>query len=245
MNCNELMFDKNVVSSLKLIWEFTKLNQTIEPCDIIFACGCSNLEIPVRCAELFKQGYGKKILFSGGEGKITKEKFHKSEAEIYRDIAISHGVPSEQILLETNSTNTGDNFRFSREILEKNHVKSVLIVHFATSERRTLATAQAILPEYHLFITSPELTFSDFLSKLRQSSEYFYREVCLLVGDIQRMIIYPQLGWQKKVNIPDSIIQSYYFLKEKGFDQFIYSPSDILKLINDNHISVSNVNLFS
>lgn len=245
MDCTDLMFNEDIISSLKQIWNFTKLNQTIEPCDVIFACGCSNLDIPVRCAELFKQGYGKKILFAGGVGKITKGKFQRSEAEVYRDIAIRYGIPSGQILLETRSTNTGDNFRFSKEILENNHVKSVLIVHFVTSERRTLATAQAILPEYHLFITSPELTFSAFLSKLQQSSEYFYREVCLLVGDIQRMIIYPQLGWQRKVDIPDSIIQTYYFLKEKGFNQFIYSPSDILKLINDNDISVSDVNLFS
>lgn len=245
MDCTSLMFDEDIISSLKEIWNFTKLNQTIEPCDVIFACGCSNLDIPVRCAELFKQGYGKKILFAGGVGKITKGKFQKSEAEVYRDIAIRHGVPSEQILLETRSTNTGDNFRFSKTILEEYKIESILVVHFPTSERRTLATAQAILPEYRLFITSPELTFSAFLSKLQQSSEYFYREVSLLVGDIQRMIIYLQLGWQKEVDIPDIIIQKYYFLKEKGFRQFIYSPSDILKLINDNHISVSNVNLFS
>ena len=245
MDCTDLMFDEDIISSLKEIWNFTKLNQTIEPCDVVFACGCSNLDIPVICAELFKQGYGKKILFAGGVGKITKGKFQKSEAEIYRDIAIRHGVPSEQILLETRSTNTGDNFRFSKTILEEYKFESILVVHFATSERRTLATAQAILPEYRLFITSPELTFSAFLSKLQQSSEYFYRAVSLLVGDIQRMIIYPQLGWQKEVDIPDIIIQTYYFLKEKGFNQFIYSPSDILKLINDHHISVSNVNLFS
>ena len=245
MDCTELMFDENIISSLKVIWGFTKLNQVIEPCDVIFACVCFNLDIPVKCAELFKQGYGKKILFAGGLGKITKEKFQKSEAEIYRDIAMRHGVSSEHILLEINSTNTGDNFRFSKTILEKYKIKSILIVHFATSERRTLATAQAILPEYRLFITSPDLSFSDFLSKLQQSSEYFYREVSLLVGDIQRMIIYPQLGWIKEVDIPDDIIQTYYFLKNKGFDQFIYSTSDILKLINDYHIDISNVNLFS
>lgn len=245
MDYSQLMFDKNVISSLQVIWNFTKLNQVIEPCDVIFACGCSNLDIPVKCAELFNQGYGEKILFSGGLGKITKGTFKKTEAEIYRDIAIERGVPADKILLETDSTNTGDNFRFSRKILEKEHVKSILIVHFATSERRTLAAAQKIIPEYRLFITSPDLTFSSFLSKLQHSSEYFYNEVSLLVGDIQRMIVYPQLGWQRELDIPSSIIQTYYFLKEKGFNQFIYSSSDILKLIKDCNIIIDNLNLFS
>lgn len=41
------------------------------------------MDFPVKCAELFKAGYGKKILFSGGVGKVTKAAFEKSEAEGY------------------------------------------------------------------------------------------------------------------------------------------------------------------
>ena len=170
------------------------------------------MDIPVKCAELFKCGYGKRILFAGGPGKITSSKFKKSEAEVYRDIAVQCGVPDEAILLETKSTNTGDNFRFSKRLLYQNQVKKILLVHYATSERRTLSVAKAILPEFDFIITSPELTFSSFLEQLRHSSEYFYSEVSLLVGDIQRMIIYPQLGWQEEVEIPASIIHAYFFL---------------------------------
>lgn len=245
MDSQDLRYDKEVLASLRVIWDFMKLNQPIEPCDIIFACGCANMDIPIKCVELFKNGYGKKILFSGGFGKITKGKFQKTEAEIYRDIAISEGISESDIFIENQSTNTGDNFRFSKPILEKNNVCSMLIVHFATSERRTLATAQAILPNLRMMITSPDLTFSEFLSRFQQQVDYFYREVSLLVGDIQRMIIYPQFGWQKAVEIPTSVIQSYYFLKEKGFTQFIYSPSDILELIHKNHLTFNDPNLFS
>lgn len=245
MNIEKLMVDQEVISNIKNIWNFTRLHQKIEPCDIIFACGCSNLDIPVKCAELFKSGYGKKILFAGGLGKITSSKFKKSEAEVYRDIAVQCGVPDEAILLETKSTNTGDNFRFSKKLLYQNQVKRILLVHYATSERRTLSAAKAILPEFHFIITSPELTFEDFLEKLRQSPEYFYKEVSLLVGDIQRLVIYPQLGWQEKVDIPESIIHTYFFLKNKGFDKFIYSSSDILDLVKKYKSDLQNPNLFS
>ena len=245
MEIMDYRYDSDVIHALEVIWNYMKLNQSIQPCDIILGCGCSNLDIPVKCAELFKAGYGKKILFSGGAGKVTKDAFQKSEAEVYRDIAIAQGVSSDDILLETKSTNTGDNFRFSKGILECYHTKSVLIVHFPASERRTLATAKRILPSLQLFITSPDLDFNQFITRLQRNVSFFHREVSLLVGDIQRLIIYPQLGWQEKILVPDEVVRVYYFLKSKGFDDYIYSSSDILKLFNDNHISISNANLFT
>lgn len=183
-------------------------------------------------------------MFAGGPGKITSSKFKKSEVEVYRDIAVQCGVPDKAILLETKSTNTGDNFRFFKRLLYQNQVKKILLVHYATSERRTLSVAKAILPEFDLIITSPELTFSSFLEQLRHSSEYFYSEVSLLVGDIQRMIIYPQLGWQEEVEIPASIIHAYFFLNNKGFDKFIYSSSEILELVKKHKPNLQEPNLF-
>lgn len=183
-------------------------------------------------------------MFAGGPGKITSSKFKKSEVEVYRDIAVQCGVPDKAILLETKSTNTGDNFRFFKRLLYQNQVKKILLVHYATSERRTLSVAKAILPEFDLIITSPELTFSSFLEQLRHSLEYFYSEVSLLVGDIQRMIIYPQLGWQEEVEIPASIIHAYFFLNNKGFDKFIYSSSEILELVKKHKPNLQEPNLF-
>lgn len=76
----DLRYDKDVISKLEIIWNFMKLDQEIRPCDIIMGCGCNNTNIPVRCWELFQEGYGQKILFAGGLGKITSQKFDKSEA---------------------------------------------------------------------------------------------------------------------------------------------------------------------
>lgn len=93
-----------------------KLNQKIDKCDLIIGCSCSYLEVADKCVELNKEGYAPKILFTGGLGKITKDNFNKTEAEIYKDIAINKGVSDKDILIETKSTNTGDNFRFSIDL---------------------------------------------------------------------------------------------------------------------------------
>ncbi len=57
-----------------------------------------------RCAELYKAGLAKKIIFAGGlyEGDVT-------EAQAMKDIACTAGVPGEKILIEEFSRNTYQN----------------------------------------------------------------------------------------------------------------------------------------
>lgn len=49
-----------IVKSLKILWDYMRLQQPLEKCDLIIGCGCSNLDIPVKCSQLFKDGYGSK-----------------------------------------------------------------------------------------------------------------------------------------------------------------------------------------
>ncbi len=224
-----------IEKALKEIWNYMKLNQSIEKCDLIIGCGCANLDIPIKCAKLQREGYAPKILFAGGLGKITKNRFNKSEAEIYKDIAISNGIKDEDILIETKSTNTSDNFRFATKILDENNIKynKILIVHLPINERRTYSAAKIILKDKELIITSPDITFDKYLKKLNKKSlEEIIDEISVVVGDIQRMIVYPQFGWQAKDDVPKSIIDKYYYLKNLGFSKYVLSKQQIKDLIN-------------
>lgn len=223
-------FDLDIISNVKTIWDFLVLDEKVEPCDIIMGCGCINTDIPVYCAQLFKEGYGKKILFAGGLGKLTKHQFNKSEAEVYRDIALGEGVSSSDILLETTSTNTGDNFLLSKSILDENGCQKILIVHKPYSERRTLLTAMAQLPDYEWLITSPCSQFDVYLSYMQMDEELFQNQVSLMVGDVQRCMIYPQLGYMLESEIPSQVMESYSYLIEKGFDNYIFSENKILSM---------------
>lgn len=226
-------YEKEIINALQEIWNYMRLNQSLEKCDLIMGCGCSNLEIPIKCAQLYKEGYAKKILFTGGLGKITKNTFNKSEAEIYKDIAIKQGVDEKDILIETKSKNTVENFKFSFNILKKNNIKAhkILIVHGLLAQKRTLSCAKAILKDQDFLITSPDTSFEEFLEKLKGNKQAI-DTISTIVGNIQRLIIYPQFGWQKETEVPKNIINIYYFLKELGFSKYILSENEINNLIN-------------
>ncbi len=192
----EDLMNKEFLKNLKIIWDYMNLNMVLEKCDLIIGCGCMNMDIPVRCAELFKQGYGKKILFTGGLGKVSKNILNKAEAEIFRDIAIAEGIDSRDIFIENKSTNTGDNFRFALDIIKNNNIDfdKILIVHSMLSERRTLNAAKAIINNKKLFITSPNKTFDSFIKYLKDNEDKIYDSISCTVGDIQRIIIFHSLA---------------------------------------------------
>lgn len=225
-----------ILNCLEIIWNYMFLNQSIEKSDLIIGCGCANLEIPVKCAQLYMDGYAPKILFAGGYGKITKNSFNKSEAEKYRDIAIKYGVPESDIILETKSTNTGDNFRFAMKVLENENIKhdKIIIVHKRINERRTFSSAKKILNDKELFITSPDITYNQFIENLENNIDNIEKNISVIVGDIQRILIYPQLGWQTKNEIPDQVMKAYEYLRDIGFNKYVFSNEEINRLISNN-----------
>lgn len=46
------------------------------------------------------------------------------------------------------------------------------------------------------------------------------------------MIVFPQFGWQTENDVPQDVLNSYYFLKNMGFDKYILTKSDIDLLID-------------
>lgn len=242
-------FENELIPLLKTIWDYFVLDMPITKSDIIIGCGCKNLKISIKCSELLKEQYAENILFTGGLGKITNQVFKMSEAEIFRDIAIENGVLPEKIFIENKSTNTGDNFRFSLNVIKENNLKydKILIVHNNLSQRRTLATAKAIIPDKTLAITSPKLTFEEFIDSLKLMDEQtIYNIICVAVGDIQRMVIFPQFGWMVEEEIPENVIEAYMRLKYIGYNKYIFTEKEIKDLIELNGIKIeSETNYFN
>ena len=50
------------------------------------------------------------------------------------------------------------------------------------------------------------------------------------------MIIFPQLGWQIRNEVPDKIIEDYYKIKNMGYTKYIFTKEQIQKLIDENGI---------
>lgn len=74
--------------------------------------------------DLYNSKKVSKILIAGGKGSENR----LSEAEAGKNYAIKTGVPAEDILTETHSISTLENFAFSKSILEESNLETVLVV---------------------------------------------------------------------------------------------------------------------
>lgn len=201
----------------KILWNYLHLGEKIEKCDCILGLGCYDLHIPEKCVQLYKEGYADLIIFTGGLGKST------SEAETFRDIAINLGVPKEKILVENKSTNTGDNFRFTKKLIAEQNlsIHSFLIVQKPYMERRAYAAFKAILPDEKCVVTSPDISFEDYFKEYEKINGNTKELLSIMVGDLQRMKIYPKNGWQIEQDIPDYVWNAYEALVSMGYDKYV------------------------
>ncbi len=71
----------------------------------------------MQAIELYKRGYIKKILYSGGSGSILRPDF--KEAIYARRYLLTLGIPDSAIIIETESNNTRENALFSKAVLQK------------------------------------------------------------------------------------------------------------------------------
>ena len=76
-------------------------------------------------------------MFSGGRGNFTRD-LDETEADMFAGRAVDLGVPRAAILVESESSNTGENIKFSYKVLEKRKIipNTVILVQKPFMERR-------------------------------------------------------------------------------------------------------------
>lgn len=205
------------IEQIQVLWDYMKMNHKIRNADCIIGLGTIDINVANVASELYLKGYANKLIFSGGLGKITRKLWNETEAEKFAKIAIQRGVPSNNIYLEKESTNTGDNFRFSKKLIEnlKLDIKSCIIVCKPYDEKRAYATFKKIMPEYDGIVYSENISCEEYYQK------YGNEWVHVLVGDIQRMKIFYEKGWQIKMDIPQNVWKAYETLVRKGYNKFV------------------------
>jgi uncharacterized SAM-binding protein YcdF (DUF218 family) len=201
------------------IWDYHHLNHSIEPCDLILALGSNDTRVAEYAADLYLQGFAPLLMFSGNVGALTREQFTKPEAEVFADIARQKGVPDDAILLEPESTNTGENIIFSRRVLAARGLDpaSLILVQKPYMERRAFATFRQRWPEKEVSVTSPPILFSDYPNELLPKDKI----INIMVGDLQRIKFYSGLGFQIEQEIPAAVWQAYETLVAMGYDQHL------------------------
>ena len=210
---------EKILQNAKVLYDFHNQNRTTISTDFMLVMGSHDLRVANHAANLFLQGKAPFLVCSGGYGKITKSLWNNTEAETYAQICIENGVPKDKILIENKSTNSGENFIFTKKLLESHNIKvsTGIIVCKNYLSRRALATAKKQWPEVEWFIETPNLSFEEYI----KNESNIDRMINLLVGDIQRLMIYPNFGFQIPVTIPQEILNSYDFLVKHGYTQFL------------------------
>ena len=206
---------------LQVLWDYLGMHQTPAKADCIVGFGNFNTDIARRAAELYHQGYAPKILFTGGLGRNTSRLFTEPEAVRFAKVAMECGVPEQDIILEDRSTNTKENIDFIRQIFETQGIPHdhVLGVHQPFMERRICAALGVYWPELNFSVTSPQVTIPEYLESAKRHGMTEEASISVIVGDFQRMDLYPKLGYQLPQQIPAEAWEAYHKLVAMGYDK--------------------------
>jgi len=207
---------KNKIDKLaKIIWDYHLVGHRLKKADCILVLGSHDTRVAGRGVDLFMEGYAPFIIFSGGFGTLTKNLFTKPEADLFAAIAVKRGVPEEKILVENKSTNTGENFILTKKLLKTKHLdfNSFIVVQKPYMERRTYATVKKLWPGKEIIVTSPQIGYEDY------PAESISREdvINIMVGDLQRIKIYPEKGFQVYQEIPGPVWSAFQQLVAAGY----------------------------
>jgi len=202
-----------------IIWDYHKLDNYNGLVDVIIGLGSYSMHVAKHAADLYHKGLAPYIVFTGDRGHWTDKLFSSTEAEVMKDIAIKDGVPENKIICETMATNTGENIKFSRDVLHRIGIKvsSILIVSKPNMMRRSNATCRKIWPEISVYNSSPNIT-------LNEQAEVFHTEDMIvneIVGDIKRINDYPARGYQIHQDIPSKVWDAFNELIIDGFSQHL------------------------
>lgn len=215
-----------VYENLSILWDYMCLKQQVSPAACIIGFGCINDDIALRCAQLYREGFAPKVLFSGGLGRNTLGRWSNTEAERFAEIAMGNGVPAEAILLEKRSTNSAENILFTREILDAEGLaeEPLICVHKPFMERRLMAAMGVYWPEINAVYTSPSLTIEEYIQSCMRQGLSEHAAICVIVGDLQRMEVYAEKGYQIPQHIPAHVWEAFRILTDLGFTDELVKP---------------------
>ena len=215
--------DQQTFALAETLWDYHLMKHEVATADAILVLCSHDERVAERAAQLFHEGRAPLVIFSGGQGAITRSLWNEPEAERFARLAVSLGVPREKILTETQSTNTGENVKFTKRLLAERGLEpqTFIVVQKPYMERRAYATFRQFWPEKELVVTSPQVSFREYLDQYTNRALSVADVVGIMVGDLQRIRLYPDRGYQIAQEIPDEVWGAYEELVRTGYDKYL------------------------
>lgn len=213
------MITNEIKALAKKLWDYHHVNNQPEKADAILVLGSHDLRVAERGAELYLQGWAPLLVFSGGLGRLTEGVWTETEADLFAKIAIEKGVPPEAILIENKSTNTGENISNTGKLLKERGLdpQSFIVVQKPYMERRSYATFKKHWPDKKLVVTSPQIAFEDYATEEIPLEKVIH----IMAGDLQRIKVYAEKGFQIYQEIPAEVWDAYEQLVAAGYNEHL------------------------
>ncbi|MFF3176209.1 YdcF family protein [Streptomyces sp. NPDC057900] len=209
------MISSQARSDAQALWDHHLMHHDPRPCSVAIGLGSHDLGVADATVNLYRRGMTPLIVFTGATSSTTRARMPRGEAVHYRERALELGVPESAVLTEPRARNTGENIRFSRALLEEAgvDVSSVLLISKPYEERRAHATARKLWPGVEFVSASEPVTFEEYLASVQNDRMV----VDMLVGALQRLMIYPAQGFMVRDPVPDAVAAAYQRLRLAGF----------------------------
>ncbi len=209
----------------KIIWEYHHLHHQLAPADVILCFTSFDLSVPEYVAQLYRRGLAPFVLVSGKHAfaGLQTTNWGMTEAEKFAEVMAENGIPHDKIILETEAVNSGENVSYSYELLKRmgKIPRKIILAQKPTMERRAYATFRKFWPveNYELMVTSPPFTYEEYVGPIVDRETM----INIMVGDLQRIKLYPAMGFQIPQEIPEEVWDAYEKLVANGFDKHLVS----------------------
>ncbi|MEW2355989.1 YdcF family protein [Spirillospora sp. NPDC029432] len=183
--------------------------------DVVLAMGCHDVRVAVQAARLWHEGWAPLVVVSGGRGKVTSG-WAETEARVFARAVREHGVPEDALLLEETATNTGENITATRRLLEGREIRRGILVAKPYMTRRSLATAMRQWPGVEWLASAPEVGY-----EAHADGPDGRRFLELMVGDLRRMAVYAERGFQVPMPVPEEAWAAHEELARLGYGRYL------------------------
>lgn len=203
--------NSRAISQAALLWDYLSSFASTAPADAVVVCCSYDLRVCDYACELIKSGLSSRLLISGKTGNWTRHLWDRPEAHVFFDRAVACGLPGSVIQVEDQATNFGENVSLSRALIPD--ASCVVFVTKPAAVLRLKLTLEAQWPGVEGHVTCPTLKFPEEVSNVIGVLGI----VNEMVGDIQRIQDYPDLGYQTEHDLPDEILSAWRQLIDDGF----------------------------
>lgn len=189
--------------------------------ETLLLLGSTDLFVAEYAAALANNIGAKRIVCSGGEahqGDLLQTNWNRPEAEVFAEALVAAGF-QQPILLEPTSKNTGENVRNSLSLLRHHKIseRKLCFFHKTYMTLRTRLTCQQYLTKSDFWVSAPDLSFEEYCLRVPDKSTL----VSVMVGDLQRIELYPQRGFMAHRRIPPPVKEAFRYLVRLGYDKHL------------------------